>query len=307
MVGRDRGRTTRATSSSSLSASGADDFAFSETDDDDEPELTLEDVSSMTVVQLKQQLRLRGLKVTGRKRELIDRLSSACASPYRSPVDVEIVDDGGGGVREHDSEALRFAKENGKELIDVTAYVEKDETEEKEKDSEANNQKENDETEVWGDDARVSADLNVDNPVVDGLSRTVIEYKGPDGARVDAFAVASRDALRRWMSGGKAGDGDGDGSSSSSEERVRTIQEQREKAARVPRTPDPNVDEGADDPEAGMREQEPLERDHGDWGIMSPTGARLSAREIPGVLVLSDVYGPYTEHTKALCEKIAFE
>ena len=50
-----------------------------------------------------------------------------------------------------------------------------------------------------------------------------------------------------------------------------------------------------------------IERDYGDWGVYTPTGAQLSSAEVHGVLLLSDVYGPFTDNTQALADKIAFE
>lgn len=50
-----------------------------------------------------------------------------------------------------------------------------------------------------------------------------------------------------------------------------------------------------------------LDRDYGDFGDYSTTGAEYSAKEVKGVLLLSDVYGPLSEDTKMLAEKIAFE
>jgi dienelactone hydrolase len=50
-----------------------------------------------------------------------------------------------------------------------------------------------------------------------------------------------------------------------------------------------------------------LHREFSDWGVYTATGAQLSAGEVQGVLLLSDVYGPFTDDTRALAEKIAFE
>ena len=50
-----------------------------------------------------------------------------------------------------------------------------------------------------------------------------------------------------------------------------------------------------------------LDRDYGDWGDISTTGVQVSSQEVQGLLLLSDVYGLFTKHTKALADKIAFE
>jgi hypothetical protein len=48
-------------------------------------------------------------------------------------------------------------------------------------------------------------------------------------------------------------------------------------------------------------------RDYSDWGKYTVTGAQLSASEVQGVLLLSDVYGAFSDDMLALAEKIAFE
>ena len=50
-----------------------------------------------------------------------------------------------------------------------------------------------------------------------------------------------------------------------------------------------------------------LGRDYGDWGDISTTGVHVSSQEVQGVLLLSNVYGPFTEYTKTLANKITFK
>ena len=79
----------------------------------------------------------------------------------------------------------------------------------------------------------------------------------------------------------------------------------REKDAAVPIRFDDTegLDEGD---ETGIFENI-LQREVSDWGKYTVTGAQLSAQEVKGVLLLTDVCGPFTTHTTALAEKIAFE
>jgi len=67
----------------------------------------------MTVPKLKQQLRLRGLKVSGKKNELLERLID----------NIQMDDD----EYEKTDKSKEFYKEYGKELIDVSEYI-KDES-----------------------------------------------------------------------------------------------------------------------------------------------------------------------------------
>jgi len=50
-----------------------------------------------------------------------------------------------------------------------------------------------------------------------------------------------------------------------------------------------------------------LNRDYTDWGVYTTTGAQISASEVEEILVLSDVYGPFSNDNKLLCDRIAFE
>ena len=56
--------------------------------------------------------------------------------------------------------------------------------------------------EVWGEDAKIVQDYEGRSIVVDGLSRTVIEYKGSNNTIVQAYVVGSRDSLRKFLRGG---------------------------------------------------------------------------------------------------------
>jgi len=66
---------------------------------------------------------------------------------------------------------------------------------------------------------------------------------------------------------------------------------------------DAGVDEGD---ETGLYKNI-IEREESDWGKFTQTGAQLSAQEVQGVLLLSDVFGAFSDDTRALAEKLAFE
>lgn len=275
------------------------------------------EVESLTVPQLKQQLRLRGLKVSGRKKELQDRLlgyfENQSVNQSIPAVEPEVIAADAAPSDEEPSEARRFAQERGKELIDVTAYLDEDEkdravrasSDEKlgEKDESVDDEAESTSSgpEVWGSEARIVDDYEGRSVVVDNLSRTIVEYKGSNQTFVQAFVVASRDALKAFLEGGEKGKNQ----TSSTEERLREIQSKREAAARVPlRFED---DEGLDEGDETGLYSNIVERDFTDWGKFTQTGVQLSAAEVQGVLLLSDVYGAFTEDTRMLAEKIAFE
>lgn len=258
--------------------------------------LTKSEAESLTVPQLKQQLRLRGLKVSGRKGELVHRLVQYSIS--NAIMEPEILST--------NTKAQEFARQRGKELIDVTEFLE---TEDKGKttrsfanadqdDEDVNENTSQEGTEVWGKEAKIVDDYEGRQVVVDNLSRTMIEFKGSNQTHVKAFVVASRDALVNFIKG--------QNSTSSPEEQLREIQTKREMAARVPvrsMEDDQGLDEGD---ETGLYKNV-IEREESDWGKFTQTGAQLSAAEVQGVLLLSDVYGAFSEDTRALAEKIAFE
>jgi len=341
--------------------------------EDDDEEDTSEILSSLTVAQLKQQLRLRGLKVTGRKQDLIDRLLEAKSTSFQNEEEEDIIfpelvngendkttttttDDD----RKKKTKAQIFAEQNGKEFVDVTAYVDpefKDQEFQTTKNNnkvtdnnnnnDNNNNEEEEGSEVWGEDAKITMDYNIDNPVVDNLSRTRVEFSGANKEKVSAFVVASRESLKGYLAGGSDArrlrfakkeiakknnrkrlnnNKNEDGQSSSTnknneylqdpnimtpEQQVRQIQERREREARVPRNKlDQETDDGIDDPTddpISVREYKTIERDYSDWGVYTSTGAQISSNEVEGILFLSDVRGPFSEDNIALCEKIAFE
>lgn len=289
--------------------------------------LSPEVVSSLTIPQLKQQLRLRGLKVSGKKQDLVDRLLSISPSPSQPEdedsnesdapaqpmpsLDAEILsEEESKGVEEAKSKARQLAEERGAELIDVTAYLDEDDqgktvkSSDKVKTDEARKierQEDNavsSDPEVWGADAKIVEDFEGRTPIVDVLSRTIIEYKGSNRTTVQAYVVASRDALKPFLAGGKNRTG-------APEDRLREIQMKRETDSKRPIRfeEDEGIDEGD---ETGIY-SEILNRDFSDWGEYTLTGAQLSAQEVQGVLFLSDVYGAFTDDAKTLSEKIAFE
>ena len=255
--------------------------------DDRETALSVDDVEGLTVSQLKQQLRLRDLKISGKKSDLVTRLLrySGTYVPNDNDDDERFVD-----VSEYldPSEVGAAVKTRA---IGEQAPVDDVDEESPEESSPYN--------EVWGADARIVEDYEGRDLVVDGISRTVIEFTGSNQTAVLAYVAASRDALRPFLQSSNMTE------RSSAEERLRVIQKQREDAARRPIRFDDEagLDEGDD---AGIY-KDILHRDFTDWGKYTPTGAQLSAEEVEGVLLLSDVYGMSNNDTRALAEKIAFE
>ena len=325
-----------------------------ELDDDDENDastFTLDELQSMTVPQLKQQLRLRGKKVGGNKSDLIERLLEKRSGISSSSVDNGGVDVGEGYSKyqkpytrsssnkeeKQQSKRVMEAKARGAEIVDVTEYLE-DEKEWKTnfrssdrqknsrddstidletKDQENENDDDNASSsspEVWGEDAKIVEDYEGRSIVVDGLSRTVIEYKGSNNTIVQAYVVGSRESLKKFLRGGVNGQQQSteDESSSSKtvyssmEEEVLAIQRKREVESKRGLIR-PDEVEGVEDRSDPGTPYQNIERDEGDWGVYTPTGAQLSSTEVQGVLLLSDVYGPFTENTQALADKIAFE
>lgn len=276
-------------------------------DDTREAPVSRLQVESMTVNQLKQQLRLRGLKVSGRKAELVDRLVAFHASSF--PLDHdhhEIVED-----EETTSKARRLANDDHQEEpVDVQEYLDQnDQGKETKSTVVASHDNAKDETEqenvskepeTWGAEARIVDDYEGRQVVVDSIARSVVEFRGSNQTYVQAFVAASRDALKPFLAGGVQNNQ----TKTPAEERLREIQSRREAAARQPiRFDDEGVDEGD---EFGVYDKV-LDRDVSDWGKYTQTGAQLSASEVQGVLLLSDVFGAFTDDTRALAEKIAFE
>ncbi|KAL7527943.1 hypothetical protein ACHAXR_002202, partial [Thalassiosira sp. AJA248-18] len=380
-------------------------------EDDEFDNNNLEDLQSMTVAQIKQQLRLRGKKVSGNKSQLIERL-------LEKGKDGIISDDGGGGggdnsvdnnlqsgyskydkpftASKQNSESssstsgggssdgstnnettnkakvepkrVAEAKARGADIVDVTDFVEVEEVGkafrssdrkatndfidakvmndvgDETNDDDTNDKKGNEEEktttssspEVWGEDARIVDDYEGRSIVVDGLSRTVIEYTGCNNTVVQAYVVGSRDSLKNFLKGGQhhqqqqqaasssddEDDDDEDATNnkkkkskntptttySTMEEEVYAIQQKREtQSKRGQITPDQVLGQDNDPTDTRANEYNTIERDYGDWGVYTPTGAQMSSTEVQGVLFLSDVYGPFTEGTQQLVDKIAFE
>eukprot|EP00956_Cyclotella_meneghiniana_P034692 scaffold107563_cov52-Cyclotella_meneghiniana.AAC.1 len=289
-------------------------------DDNDLGVLTRETLSSMTVPQLKQQLRLRGKPTSGKKAQLIDRLLDQRVNPVNTAAASTYASDTDKAASEKEAKRIAEAKARGADIVDVTEYVEAEQVGKSFRSSDRNKQKddaidvETEDTkqesspEIWGEDARIVQDYEGRSVVVDGLSRTVIEYKGSNNTIVQAYVVGSRDALAKFLMGGQQ---DKEGASSNStakkyaslEEQVYDIQRKRE-VQNMKSLPRDDLLDGIDDDNVPM---EPIARDPGDWGVWTPTGAQLSATEVQGVLLLSDVYGPFTENTQSLADKIAFE
>jgi dienelactone hydrolase len=323
-------------------------------DVDDGSELdsfTLNEIERLTVPQLKQQLRLRQLKVSGKKHELVDRLLQNVensqkqqqleADESKSPsVSINDVPASAGSedeyrfltveeaeekmmadqakqeyMKKRRQKADLISQEYGKEFVDVTAYLDE---EDKGKDIKSSsdgsgdpNSNDDDDVddnspssdpEVWGRDARIVEDYEGRSPIVDGLSRTVIQFKGSNQTELKAFVVASRDAMKPFLEGGQNRT---TSRTSDPEAQLREIQTKREEAEKRPFRPDDF--DGADGGDEAGYYKDVLQRDFSDWGKYSVTGAQLSAEEVQGVLILSDVFGPFTEATKTLAEKIAFE
>lgn len=316
---------------------------------DDGFEYTQEDLESMTVAQLKQQLRLRNRKVSGTKSQLIGRLLGG-ANNISSPESSSEVDredhpsrneqamgsktNPRDDERRKDSETSQGgstkvdeAKARGADIVDVTDYIDAEEVGksfrastriknadvvdadvEGDQDSTDESTSSPYSSEVWGEDARIVEDYEGRSVVVDGLSRTIIEYKGSNGTLVQAYVVGSRDALKNFLKGGESTNDatSKKNSRSSMEEEVFAIQRKREIESRRGLIRD-NDAEGMDDAGDPGTVYSTIERDYGDFGAISPTGAQLSSSEVQGVMLLSDVYGPFTDNTQALADKIAFE
>ena len=283
-------------------------------EDDDFDAAALE---KLTIPQLKQQLRLRGMQVSGKKQELIDRLTVNQDETIKNRVasvldnDDEADSSSSEKATKSESKAQKVAKENGKDFIDVEAYLDEsdkgkdvktslpNDKQKRSKEAEENAPLSN--PEVWGSDAKIIDDYEGRSPVVDGLSRTVVEFLGSNQTDIKAFVVASRDAMKPFLAGGK------NRTIANSEPllKLREIQVKREMADKRPLRNGDEVGLNQGD-ETGIY-KDALHREFSDWGEYSVTGAQLSAEEVQGVLILSDVFGPFTEATKQLAEKIAFE
>ncbi|KAL3942195.1 MAG: hypothetical protein SGBAC_003574 [Bacillariaceae sp.] len=301
--------------------------------------LTTEEIESLTIPSLKQQLRLRGLKVSGKKQELVDRLIACTSARGGVPAaeeeeptaaattsllgngddaDDDVIEpefmpefmpdvmpsDAAAAKKDAKSKAQKLAEERGKEFIDVTAYLDDDDLGKTVKSSiplqreePEDDNPESSNPEVWGAQARIVADFEGTSPIVDALSRTVVEYRGSNRTMVQAYVVASRDALKPFLAGANR--------TTNPEQVLKDIQTRREQHHKRPMKAEDQ--EGLDEGDENGLYTNILHRDFSDWGEYTLTGAQLSAQEVQGVLLLSDVYGTYTEDTKLLAEKIAFE
>jgi dienelactone hydrolase len=279
--------------------------------DDEDNDFDVKTLNKLTVPQLKQQLRLRGLKISGTKQELINRLSEKQSESINARVASVLDGEEAPSSKTKETKAQKVAREQGKEFIDVEAYLDEDDKgkdvktslplDENKRTKEAEENAPLSNPEVWGSDARIVEDYEGRSPVVDGLSRTVVAYTGSNQTDIQAYVVASRDAMKPFLEGGK----NRTITNSDPLKRLQEIQSKREQAEKRPvrMGDDQGLDEG--DPDGIYKSA--LHRDFSDWGEFSATGAQLSAEEVQGVLILSDVYGPFTEATKNLAEKIAFE
>jgi dienelactone hydrolase len=268
-----------------------------------------DDLASLTVIQLKQQLRLRGLPLSGRKSELINRLLNRGTFEIGEPkIDVLPT------PSEQLEPVQQVAGEKGKEMIDVQEYLDQSDRGRSVKSSSPSNFLVEDfegdsATEVWGAEARLSTSGGDDDRrlIVDSISRTVLEFKGSNQTFVKAVVVATREALKPYLRGGSSGRNTTIPitTAQATEQRLLEIQLKREREAAAHSRFD--TTEGLDEgDETGIFENV-LRREVADWGKYTVTGAQLSAQEIKGVLLLTDVYGAFTADTTALAEKIAFE
>jgi Dienelactone hydrolase and related enzymes len=317
-----------------------------ENDDDQDPDMVVDpwddvtfsrnDLENLTVPQLRQQLRLRGLKISGKKSELIDRLllgtndKSASRDNNDNGKERQYVSSKGEGEYEKTSpksKAQQFAQARGKEFIDVTEYLDEQdkgkdtktfrvqggtaessfttETSQNEQADDDDDDVEKDEKteatpETWGSEAKIVDDYEGRSVIVDGLSRTVVEFKGSNKKPVNAYVVASRESLKVYLAGGDRGN-----DATDLETATKNLQLAKEKASKVPMKLEDEQGEDVDDEEGYYKNI--LDRDYGDWGKYSMTGAQLSSQEIKGVLLLSDVRGPFCDDMRALADKVAFE
>jgi hypothetical protein len=294
--------------------------------EDDDVILDRERLESLTVPQLRQQLRLRNLKVSGKKEDLLDRLIYATNFNDTTRDNAKINDEN--AKQPTKGKARAFAESKGKQLVDVSEYLDdadkgkdtktnKNLNEIEDETTEDSNVKSSSSPETWGDEAKIIEDYEGRSVVVDGLSRTVIQFKGSQKQPVQAYVVASRDALKAFLKGGnpiqKVNSNPSENPTVSNttsfaqelEEATLNIQKAREKAAKTPLKLEDVQGEDVDD-EEGLYTNI-LDRDYGDWGKYSLTGVQLSAQETKGVLLLPDVHGPFSDDMQALADKIAFE
>ena len=139
---------------------------------DDDEEFSVESLNKLTIPQLKQQLRLRGMRVSGKKQELVNRLMMT------------------NGRRREQKKEKESAHEQKNDFIDVEAYLDDDDKGKYAKtsllrqmgvDDDDNVDTENpplSNPETWGNEAKIVDDYEGQSLIVDGLSRTVVEFTG---------------------------------------------------------------------------------------------------------------------------------
>jgi hypothetical protein len=261
--------------------SDADDgsvFEAVELPDDRETPLSESELQDLTVAQLKQQLRLRRLVVTGKKQDLVQRLVIASGGTLESSF---LGDD-----------VYEFLSDDDRDLSTKTINLLGSQD-----DDDANPASSN--PEVWGADARIVTEYVAPGVVLDSMTRTLVEFTGSNGTQVQAIVAASRDALQPFLRGSN----NTKTPSSNAEARLKQIQVQREQAARQSTR---GLEEGLSNEgdEQGLYEHV-LDREYSDWGKYTVTGASLSAQEVQGVLLLSEE--GFGQDILALADKIAFE
>lgn len=240
---------------------------------DEDMNFSLDELELLTVNQLKQQLRLRGLKIGGKKSELIDRLMGKKRAPESHYNHGNSDDDESESTfnskKGSKSKAQEFAKSRGKELIDVSEYLDEDDIGKETKSSLKNEDlsdddqysNKSDSPETWGEEAKIVDDFEGRSIIVDNLSRTIVEFRGSQKTAARAYVVASKDSLQRYLAGGNRTNNSTDLSTT-----VKNIQLAREKASKVPMRLEDVQGEDVDD-EEGLYTQI-LDRDYGDYGKM---------------------------------------
>jgi len=113
--------------------------------------------------------------------------------------------------------------------------------------------------------------------------------------------VASWDAMKPFLEGEK----NRTVTNSDPMKRLKEIQSKRELTEKRPTRMGDDV--GLDEGDKNGIYKSALHWEYSDWGEYTAMGAQLPAEEVQGVLILSDVFGPFTEATKQLDEKIAFD
>ena len=282
--------------------------------DEQEVPLSEEDLRGLTIPQLKQQLRLRGLLVSGRKEELIQRLIRASGGTIGEDFREEEDDESN---HTHEDSTTQVAQADTGDFVDVTEFLDPQDkgkatksisSKHEQADEKDDDGDEASTAEVWGAEAKIVDDYEGRKIVVDSMVQSVVEFTGSNQTSVQAYCVASRDALKPFLAGGRNASSASAASAATESEalkRLREIQSKREEASKRPVhfEDQSGLDEGD---ETGIF-KDILHRDFSDWGKYTQTGAQLSASEVQGVILLSDVYGPFTDDTKTLADKIAFE